>query len=108
MEPSEGCDISSGRRVEKRNRCLLLNIVPARHDDGDDDDCDCDGDSDGDDDDDNTDDDDTDDDADDGDDDYFTCAFSDQSYLARCTCCQIWEKKQRLVEVGSRKILMKI
>ena len=31
------------------------------------------------------------DDANDHDDDtdYFTCAFSDQSYLARCTCCQI-------------------
>ena len=25
--------------------------------------------------------------------DYFTCAFLDQSYLAHCTCCQIWNKK---------------
>ena len=40
MEPSEGRDISSGRRVEKGHRCLLLNIVPARHDDGDGDDYD--------------------------------------------------------------------
>ena len=42
MEPSEGSDISSGGRVEKRHCCLLLNIVPARDDhDGDDYDDDC-------------------------------------------------------------------
>ena len=37
MEPSEGSDISSGGRVEKRHCCLLLNIVPGDGDsDGDD------------------------------------------------------------------------
>ena len=45
MEPSEGSDISSGGRVEKRHCCLLLNVVPGDgdgdDDDGDDYDDDC-------------------------------------------------------------------
>ena len=71
MEPPECCDITSGGGIKKRHRCLLLNVISGE---------------------------------------LvvtavvnlrmcrmqasnlfnkYTCAFEGQSYLARCTCCQI-------------------